>query len=126
MVQFLCKTMDHPEQTTAKQKPTRLKIADQAEPVGQLESGTTVSHLMPPVVFQSAQFSMLKKQRKNLAICNTSHNITALKSVRASMVPDIEKKLYNVTFVCHAHKVPVTCSVLQQRAMILCESYLAR
>ena len=111
-------------QTHAK-KRVSLTLGEQAEVARQLRLGTDAGHVMSTLkVSRRTVFNIKNNADKILKLPTASTTPLSSKSSRPPLFPMTERKLYDFVIVCRAHKMPVTCSVLQQRALLLRESAL--
>lgn len=68
------------------------------------------------------------KKHADAIIKNATYSAASLttKNNRAPLLPEIEKRLYNFKVIRRVYKLPVACSVFQQRTSLLREILLSQ
>lgn len=106
-----------------KQKRARLNLGEQAKVTRQRRRGADVNHLMHLFKVSCRTIFNIKKKSK-ATINNATDSTTSLtaKTKCAPLSPHIAKLLYEFVTIFRVHRLPTTCSVIQQRAFLLLEA----
>ena len=106
-----------------KAKRTRLTLAQKAEAVHKLQSGPPFSVIMRKFSIGRRTVTKLRSEAPQILQCveNQSSSLHS-KSSRPAQFPIIEERLNEFFIMARALKMPITAAVLQQRALVICES----